>query len=226
MSAWTKNSERLQTHGHPQPPDIMMRQVAAARQAKQDAWDDFWSGYVEMVGGAGECMPRYVWVGEFILELQAWIARTGYCFAFSQKKMCSKLMHWLYELSAAAAEGRQPGLPRVHARHRNKFEDFTEFDYRMGFSAGWIALIDRWKTVDMEERYEDILKAFICDFVYCNIDTDTSPSIVKADRAEAEYLRDLEEYEEEHGARRFDDRRRADPYYQDAGYFKGNRDYS
>jgi hypothetical protein len=222
MSAWVKKNEG----GSIRQPDMTLRAVAAARQAKQDAWDNFWSGPVEMVSGAGECMPRYVWVNEFILELNTRIVRKGYSFAFSQKKMCSKLMHWLYELETAATERRQPGIPRPHTKHRNKFEDFTEFDYRMGFSAGWIHLIDYWKTTDMEERYEDTLKAFVCDFVYCNIDTDNSPAIVEADRKEAEYLRDLEEYEEEHGIRRFDDRRRTDPYYQDAGYFKGNRDYS
>ena len=224
MSAWSKKNDSSSS-GSCQP-DIMMRQIMAARQAKQNAWDDFWSGPVEMVGGYGEYMPRYVWVNEFILELYHRITRHKYSFAFSHKKMCSKLMQWLYELTNAAKEGREPGLPRVHSHHRNKFEDFTEFDYRMGFSDGWIYLIDRWKTVDMEERYEDTLKAFICDFVYCNIDTENSSAIVDADRAEVQYLRDLEEYEEEHGMRRFDDRRRADPYYQDAGYFKGNRDYS
>jgi hypothetical protein len=184
--------------------------------AEQEEWHAFWSGPVEFER-TGEIILRHEWVRDFIEELNMSIRDGGYIFAHGIPMMRRRLMYWLYAL---AQKGWDAPPPPMYDGHRNNAADFDAFDYKFGYSDYWISLVDKWKTVDMIETYEDCLKAQLEEFVYNNIDTTNSPAIQEADELE----RALDEADAEEDGRH-DDKKR-DAYYQDAGYYKGNRDYT
>ena len=198
-------------------------------EAAADKWVNFWAGVVEYEDNGEQCL-RYEWVHNFIHHINAALARRNYVFAFSPRNVKRKMMCWLYALYSAGKKGGRIEVmkvpaPPVHSKHRNKQEDFTAFDYAFDFSGYWIQLIDNWATIDMTQyEYIDVLKADIELFVYSLIDTSNSNAIIEADKLEAELEEaEREAYEEKYG--RHDDRKK-DSYYQDAGYYKGNRDYN
>lgn len=198
-------------------------------EATADNWVNFWAGVVEYEDNGEQCL-RYEWVHNFVHHINAALSRRKYIFALPPRAVKRKMMYWLYALYNAGEKGGRTEVmkvpaPPLHSKHRNKLEDFTAFDYAFGFSEYWIQLIDNWATVDMTTyEYIDILKADIELFVYSLIDTSNSNAIIEADKLEAELEEaEREAYEEKYG--RHDDKKK-DSYYQDAGYYKGNRDYN
>ncbi len=196
-------------------------------EAQADKWANFWTGIVEYEDNGEKCL-RYEWVHNFVHHINAALNRRNYVFAFSLRHVKRKMMYWLYALYNAGKKGGRCEVmkvpaPPLHEKHRNNVDDFTAFDYAFDFSGYWIQLIDNWATTDMTEyEYINVLKADIELFVYSLIDTTNSVAIIDADK-DVQEIEDAQREAEEDG--RYDDRKR-DSYYQDAGYYKGNRDYN
>jgi hypothetical protein len=198
-------------------------------EAQADKWVNFWTGIVEYEDNGEQCL-RYEWVHNFIHHINAALNRRNYVFAFPPRIMKRKMMFWLYALYNAGKKGGRVEVmkvpaPPLHEKHRDKHEDFIAFDYAFDFSGFWIQLIDNWATIDMTDyEYINVLKSDIELFVYSLIDTANSNAIIKADR-EAQEIEDAQREADEERYGRHDDRKR-DSYYQDAGYYKGNREYN
>ncbi len=190
---------------------------------KADEWNNFWNGWVCFEDG--DSYKRHVWMHNFMSTIVQLHRDKGYIFAFNLASMKRKMMLWLFELEKACQEGREAIVPPVHPKHRNNAEDFTEYDYLFDFSKFWVQFVADWATLDMLDRYDEKLGALLPLFLYAHIDTERSNRIVEADNLKAAVERAIAEEEEELGLRRPDDRRRDDMYYQEAGYYKGNRDY-
>lgn len=206
------------------PPSLLeMIQLQHRTLQKEAKWTAFWRDYVEFEGGAGEHIPRHVWVHDLLNAINQVLAKNGYIFAFPMSKMRRCFMYWIWALSK---DGWKAPTPWPHDRHRNKAEDFDAFDYVLGFSEFWMRIFDTWKTVDMNYNdYGDALKGQLELFVYCHIDTVNSTAIQEAD-AFAAALAAAEAGQDEDGRRGDDKKRNGDSYYQDAGYYRGNRDYT
>ena len=187
-------------------------------------WMEFWNGWVYF--DDGEAYLRYEWMHNFMSTIIEEHKKRGYIFAFSLQTMKRRMMYWLFELDDAAQTGRAPLVPAVHAGHRNLIDDFTEYDHAFDFSKFWIGFVAKWVTCDMLYNYDDKLAALLPAFLYAHLDTMKSSAIIDADNLKEAIDRAIAEEEEELGIRRPDDRRRDDMYYQDTGYYKGNRDYS
>jgi hypothetical protein len=220
MSVWGKNKGASAAAAATNELDVTMKRQAAKLGQE---WNDFWSGWVYFEDG--DEYQRHVWMHNFMSTIVQIHSKHGYMFAFNLVSMKRKCMLWLFELEKAVQEGREPIVPPVHARHRNNPDDFTEYDYVFEFSDFWRKFVGDWATVDMLDRYDDKLAALLPLFLYAHIDTERSNKIVAADELRAQVDRAIAEEEEERGVRRPDDRRRDDMYYQEAGYYKGNREY-
>jgi hypothetical protein len=209
-----------------EPPALLeMIKLQQRHLAKDEKWTAFWGGYVEFEGGAGEHIPRHIWVHDLLNAISRIMTDCGYIFAYPLPTMRRRFMYWLWELSK---NGWKAPPPSLHERHRNNPDDFDAFDYALGFSDFWIRLFGTWKTVDMDCcDYGDAFKGQLEMFVYCHIDTKNSTAIQEADTFAAA-LAAVEAGEMDEDGRRYDDRKRGggDSYYNDAGYYRGNRDYT